>query len=601
VNTSHPYRNPHPGWSALLRLVLTAGWLGVAFPSRGAEAKGIDWQPWSDDIFQRAAVEQKLVLLDLGAVWCHWCHVMDEETYADADVKALLRKKYFAVRVDQDARPDLANRYEDYGWPATIVFKWDGTELAKRRGFIPPKRMAGMLEAFIDDPTPGPSIEAEPAWTPAAGSVLTEAQRESMRASFIGAYDAGRGGWGDVHKYLNWDAIEYCLTEGATGDAAMEERARQTLTAGLKLIDPAWGGVYQYSTHGDWDHPHFEKIMPFQAENLRVFALTFSHWREPRWHEAAKKIHAYLRTFLTSPEGAFYTSQDADLVPGEHSAEYFALDDAGRRKLGVPRVDQHCYARENGLAIIGLAALYAADGDEACLAEARRAAEWTMKNRALPGGGFRHDEKDAAGPYLADTLAMARAFLALYTVTAERSWLARAEAAAAFIDGNFHAADGFATASAQGAVLPPRPQTDENIAIARFANLLHHHSGNPAHRSMAEHAMRWLASPTVVNRQGYGVSGILLADRELRTEPAHLTVVGSKNDPAARALFAAALRGAPSCARVEWFDPAEGPLPRGDVKFPALTEPAAFLCANGACSIPLPTPEQLAERLARSR
>jgi uncharacterized protein YyaL (SSP411 family) len=588
-------------WFAFQRVVFVASLLLFVIPARAADKPGITWQPWSDDIFQRAAAEHKLVLLDLGAVWCHWCHVMDEVTYADPKVIALLREKYIAVRVDQDARPDLSNRYEDYGWPATIVFKWDGSELAKRRGYIPPKPMASMLQAFIDDPTPGPSVEAEPVFAAAQDSALTEEQRKSMRDAFVGAYDAERGGWGDVHKYLNWDALEYCITEGAAGDAAMEKMARQTLTAGLQLIDPVWGGVYQYSTDGDWVHRHFEKIMPFQAENLRVFALAATLWHEPQWLEPARKIHGYLQTFLTSPDGAFYTSQDADLVPGEHSEEYFALDDAARRRPGVPRVDQHCYARENGLAITGLATLYAAGGDAACLAAARRAADWVIAHRDLPGGGFRHDEKDAAGPYLADTLAMARAFLALYTVTAERPWLARAEAAASFIDAKFRTQAGFATAAAHAATLPSKPQVDESIALVRFANLLHHHTGKSAYRAMAEHAMRYIASPTVVERQGYGVSGILLADRELRTEPAHLTVVGPKDDAAARALFAAALSGAPAFARLEWFDPGEGPLPRAEVEFPALPEPAAFLCANGSCSIPMRTPEQLAQKLARSR
>ena len=577
---------------------LAASLLLRSVASGADEKPGIAWQPWSDAVFQRAKAEHKLVLLDLGAVWCHWCHVMDEVTYADPQVIALLREKYIAVRVDQDARPDLANRYEDYGWPATIVFKWDGSELAKRRGYLPPKPMASMLQAFVDDPTPGPSVEAEPVVTAAADSALTKEQRAAMRAAFIHAYDAERGGWGDVHKYLNWDALEYCIIEA---DAQMEKMARQTLTAGLKLVDPVWGGVFQYSTDGDWDHPHFEKIMPFQAENLRAFALAASLWREPKWLESAQKIRGYLKTFLTSPEGAFYTSQDADLVQGEHGAEYFALDDAGRRKLGVPRVDQHIYARENGLAITGLAALYAAGGDAACLADARRAAEWVLAHRALPDGGFRHDEKDAAGPYLADSMAMARAFLALYTVTAERPWLARAEAAATFIDQKFRAPAGFATAaSASTATLPPKPQVDENIALVRFANLLHHHTGNPAHRALAEHAMRYLASSAVVERQGYGVSGILLADRELRTEPAHLTIVGAKDDPAARALFAAALRDAPSFTRLEWFDSREGPLPRADVEYPKLREAAAFFCTNGTCSLPVSTPEKLAQKLARS-
>jgi uncharacterized protein YyaL (SSP411 family) len=139
---------------------------------------------------------------------------MDQLTYSDPQVIKLLREKYVAVRVDQDARPDLANRYEDYGWPATIVFNADRGEIVKRQGYIPPKPMASLLQAIIDDPTPGPSVAPEPAIVAAADSALTKEQRAAMRASFIGAYDSKVGGWGDVHKYLNWDALEYCIVEG---------------------------------------------------------------------------------------------------------------------------------------------------------------------------------------------------------------------------------------------------------------------------------------------------------------------------------------------------------------------------------------------------
>ncbi|HYR58925.1 MAG TPA: hypothetical protein VEO95_09860, partial [Chthoniobacteraceae bacterium] len=260
----------------------------------------------------------------------------------------------------------------------------------------------------------------------------------------------------------------------------------------------------------------------------------------------------------------------------------------------------HIYARENGLAITGLAALFAASGDAACLDDARRAAEWMIAQRAIEGGGFRHDDKDAAGPYLADTLAMARAFLALYAATAERAWLARAEDAAKFIDAKFRAQLGFATAAAaQDAQFSPKSQVDENIALVRFAVRLHHYTGNDAWRKMAGHAMRYLASPVVIEQQGYGTSGILLADRELRSDPAHITIVGRKDDPAASALFAAALRGAPPFARIEWFDKREGPLPHDDVPFPELPNAAAFLCAAGTCSSPMSEPAQLAEKLAK--
>ena len=96
------------------------------------------WSEWSDDLFARAAAEQRFVILDLEAVWCHWCHVMEKTTYANPEVKELLAAKYLPVRVDQDANPDLSSRYGDWGWPATIVFGPDGTEIAKIRAISSP-------------------------------------------------------------------------------------------------------------------------------------------------------------------------------------------------------------------------------------------------------------------------------------------------------------------------------------------------------------------------------------------------------------------------------------------------------------------------------
>jgi len=150
-----PLSTQHPALRTLLLLLS----LALAFPSQAKPA--IHWEPWSDDVFARATREHKFVLLDLEAVWCHWCHVMDEMTYADDRVIKLMNAKYIAVRVDQDSRPDLSNRYEDYGWPATIVFAADRSEIVKRSGYIPPVPMASMLQAIIDDPSPGPSVVKE--------------------------------------------------------------------------------------------------------------------------------------------------------------------------------------------------------------------------------------------------------------------------------------------------------------------------------------------------------------------------------------------------------------------------------------------------------
>jgi uncharacterized protein YyaL (SSP411 family) len=570
--------------------------LNVAFAEQKQDK--IDWQPWSDSVFAQAKKEGRFVLLNLGAVWCHWCHVMDEITYQDPKVVELIRSHYVAVSVDEDLRPDLANRYEDYGWPATIVLSADKGEIVKRRGYIPPRPMASMLQAIIDDPSPGPSVVPEAELTPSNEAALTGAARNKLRQVLIDAYDHDNRGWGTVQKWLDWDIVEYCMAETLRGDKGFERMARETLAAQRNLLDPAWGGVYQYSTDGDWEHPHFEKIMQMQAEDLRIYAEAYALWHDNTYLQAANQIRDYLKNFLTSPEGAFYTSQDADLVPGEHGGEYFQLNDAARRQRGLPRIDTHIYARENGWAINTLATVYAVTGKQDYLDDAIRAANWIIAHRALPGGGFRHDEKDPAGPYLGDTLFTGRAFLTLYAVTADRAWLGRAEEAVHFISTNFKADVGYIT-SAGAAELKSKPQVDENVGVARLANLLHQYTGKGEYTQIAEHAMRFFSAPGVADRRGFLVGGILLADREIGAAPLHLAIVGRKTDPAARALFAAALKQPVTYKRVEWWDKEEGALPNPDVQYPELQQAAAFLCTDRNCSAPIFLPDKISSLVGR--
>jgi uncharacterized protein YyaL (SSP411 family) len=576
-------------------LVFVLGFLAAGPGTARGEA--IAWRDWSEASFARAQSEGRFVLLDLGAVWCHWCHVMEETTYQDPRVIELVRSGFVPVRVDQDARPDLSNRYEDYGWPATIVFDPRGAEIVKFSGYIPPDRMVSLLQGIIDDPTPGPSVrfEAPPAY--ATEAALTSALRQDLEDLLVSRYDPDHGGWGFVKKFMDSDAVEYSLLRAREGDKRAEQRARQTLDAQLKLIDPVWGGVYQYSHGGNWENPHFEKIMAVQTENLRIYAQAYLLWRDPAYLKAAQDIHRYLREFLVSPEGGFYTSQDADLVPGEHGGEYFALSDADRRRRGIPRVDTHVYTRETAWAAHALVALHAATREPAPLQEAERAARFILERRLLPGGGFRHDAVDAAGPYLGDTLWAGRAFLALYSATGDRTWLGHAEEAAAFIDRSFReeGAPGFVTARSTSRFEPAHAQRDENIALARFANLLSRYTGRVEHGQMAERALGFLTAPEVARRPQTG--GVLLADMEMRAEPLHLTVVGGKDDPASRALLAAALAEPSAYKRVELWDKRDGPLRHPDVAYPELKRAAAFLCTEGRCSAPAFTTEELRARL----
>lgn len=582
---------------------------GTAMAGSGA----IPWQPWSEDLFQRAVRENRLVLLDLEAVWCHWCHVMDKETYADPKVAGLIRERFIPVRVDQDSRPDLANRYRDYGWPATIVFNASGRELAKRAGFLPADEMLALLRSASENPDRVlPEAEALVAVDLSEGALSPELRAE-LRRRHLAAQDEALGGLRLNHKFLDADSVEYSLRRAQAGDAAEARRARRTLDAALALLDPVWGGIYQYSHGGVWENPHFEKILSFQRDNLRLYALAYAEWGDPRYLRAARAIRDYLKNFLLGPEGGFYTSQDADLVRGEHGAEYFSLDDGARRRLGIPRVDRNRYARENGWAIEGLVALYRASGDAEALRMAREAALWVLRHRALdrspfaaarwlasrgtnPAGGFSHGETDAGGPYFGDSLAMGRAFLALYEATAEREWLRRATLTGRFLAATFPSPDGagYVTA-AEGGPLAPGRSVDENVAAARFWNRLSHYGGQKEFRDYARRAMRYLALPAMATDRLTEV-GILLADEELSREPLHITVVGGKDEARARELFIAALAYPSDYLRIEWWDRREGPMPNPDVKYPEMPKSAAFLCGSGLCSSPIYEAADLAIR-----
>jgi uncharacterized protein YyaL (SSP411 family) len=517
---------------------------------------------------------------------------MDAETYSKPAVAKLINEKFIALKVDQDSRPDLSNRYREYGWPATIILNGSGLDLAKRAGFIEPDEMISMLREAVQNPNK-PVASAAVSVTSAAPSRLTEPVRTELEKRYRNSTDREIGGLKISQRYLEADTVERAIELAARGAKDDREIALPTLRSNLKLVDPVWGGVYQYSTHSGWDKPHFEKIMPAQANNLRLYSLAARVFNDPDFENTALSISGYLNNFLLAPAGAFYTSQDADVIKGQHSAEYFSLPDRKRRIVGVPAIDTNIYSRENGLAIEALAAHFGFTGEERALKSASGAAEWIAAHRQLPGGGFRHGEKDAAGPYLGDSLTMSRAFLMLYTVTAERRWLERAASSASFFVNNFTEREngvivpGFITGkSPPGSPLKPVRQLDENIMAVRHLNLLSHYTGRSEFRAAAEGGMKYLGAEGIALDR-LTEAGILSADDELGADPLHITVVGSRQDSTTKELFTAALRYPTLYRRIELWDRAEGPMPNPDVQYPELPRTAAFVCTNKRCSLPL--------------
>src|ERR1700754_2014531 len=178
-----------------------------------AETPPLPWQKWNPSLLDRAGKEQKYILLHMAAVWCHWCHVMEGTTYRDPAIQKTILDKFIPVRVDQDADPELSYRYEDWGWPATIMLDKDGNEILKRRGYIPPELFAKLLVAVIEDPSPLPSLERGAEVAPNAVA-LSEKRRTEVEALLLKGYDKVHGGFGDAQHFIHADTIEWALERG---------------------------------------------------------------------------------------------------------------------------------------------------------------------------------------------------------------------------------------------------------------------------------------------------------------------------------------------------------------------------------------------------
>ena len=184
-----------------------------AVGARAAPIENSDgfWGEWSDATFARAAAEKKFVVVSLQSWWCRWCHVMNRETWSNAEVRGVLKDKFIPVYVDQDSRPDISQRYERWGWPATIIFGPDGTEIAKLRGFYSPQYFIPVLTATIEDPSPVEYPEpggAERGRTLATG--LTDAQRDEILGFIDKAWDDEHGGW-SKSKFVDGPMLAWAL------------------------------------------------------------------------------------------------------------------------------------------------------------------------------------------------------------------------------------------------------------------------------------------------------------------------------------------------------------------------------------------------------
>ncbi len=496
-------------------------------PSAGAPrtGKGVAWRELDEaKVFAEARKSGRFVLLDGAAEWCHWCHVMEATTYHDPDVVRRIEASFIAVKVDVDARPDIEARYHAYGWPATVLFSPTGEELGKYQGYLPPRELLAILEKVQS---------ARTVASPAPVVKFTSARTKEERAAFAlradaalrRYYDAKQGGFGTFQKFPIGVDNEWWLRKARRGDAVARAEIATTLEAQAALLDPVFGGIYQYSVGGTWKEPHYEKLGVMQAQALDNYADAYALFGDARFRRYAAAMHAFAEELFRGKEGGFFCTQDADLHAHDPSKPfldghaYYALPRAERLARGIPRIDTHEYGRENGLFVQAYLRHAAAVGDARVAAEAARAMDRFVRTHAAPDGGFWHDPSSDPGRgvlHLADQVYPAAAMLALYQATGEARWLEGVRQVVGILETRFLAPDGgfFGTTDdphAAGVFAARQKPVDENVAASRMLSALSRQPGQAAVRDLALRTLDALTNEAVLADRGRILGGLLLA------------------------------------------------------------------------------------------
>ena len=504
----------------------------------GAPGAPLAWSDFSPATFARAKAEHKFIVMDGAAEWCHWCHVMEAVTYHDDAVRKILDAHFIPVKVDVDSRPDIEERYTDYGWPATVIFSPDANELGKYRGYIAPEDMVEILNDVVAAGDKGPAKQADPQDPVLSDTPITPAQIQAVEDTTAKAleafWDPKEGGWGKQPKVPISGDVAWAILRAQQGDARLKEHMTTMLAQEQKIIDPIWGGIYQYSVAPDWDHPHFEKLVVFNGGAIDNYSAAFMLTKNEKYLAVAKSIAKYEESFALSPEGGFHGSQDADLgahAPGTtflDGHKYYLLDDAHRRALGIPRVDEHEYAKDTGLAVAGYATLYEATHSTQVLAVAARAANHIVETHGTIKGGVSHDAitDKTSEPHvlhLADNAALALGVMRLYETTKDPQWLAMAQKIADYMLSDLFDAErgGFfehnVDPDAVGVFSARRKPFEDNVTALRLFEKLELAKKDPRYEKAIDRTLRLLCVPKKIDDQGKFLGDFLLALEAAKT------------------------------------------------------------------------------------
>jgi uncharacterized protein YyaL (SSP411 family) len=314
---------------------------------RSAMHQPIQWHEWGPEAFEKAKAENKPILLDIGAVWCHWCHVMDRESYDNPDIAQLVNERFIAIKVDRDERPDIDVRYQaavsavsgQGGWPLTAFLLPDGVPFYGGTYFPPDdqygrpsfKRVLTSISDAYREKHADVTEQAQMVKNAIAQAETLNGKNEKFSSSIIDSivksalkmFDDRYGGFGNAPKFPHPAVLDLLIDQYArSGDENLREAFVITLEKMARggVYDQLAGGFHRYSVDERWIVPHFEKMSYDNSELLKNYVHAYQVTGTPFFADVARDIIRWIDEWLSDRDhGGFYASQDAD----------YSMDDDG--------------------------------------------------------------------------------------------------------------------------------------------------------------------------------------------------------------------------------------------------------------------------------
>lgn len=651
----------------------------------------VQWLPWSETALKLAQAEDKPLFVSIGYSTCHWCHVMERESFESADVADVLNHAFICVKVDREERPDVDRTFMQAvqamgiqgGWPLSV---WLTHDLRPFYGgtYFPPTARFGR-PGFRDL-----LIRIHELWTTSRESVTDQAGRVALAleqglresdgsipgedalhrgfASFRSIFDPEYGGFGHAPKFPRPSVLNYLLRYHRrfedTDALSMVVHTLRRMTAG-GIHDHVGGGFARYSVDREWRVPHFEKMLNDQAQLMTAFSEAYQITGAPDLAEAVRDIAWYVADRLTSPEGAFFCAEDADsegeegafyawslneleeilgekavrvvaltygctpegnferglnvlsfAQPVSRTAEQTGLSEAEvkkilresairlfreREKRERPHRDDKVLASWNGLMIHGLATAFQAMGDDSLLAASTRAADFVLDTLWKPEEGlllrrFRDGEAGIDG-FLDDYAFLALGLLSLYEACLNARYLIAGLAVAEAMIHRFEAPGGGFYFNVEQAGIP-RHREDYDGADPSGASIaalvclrLAEFTGDAVWRNRAEDAFRTAGGILATNPEA--LPAMLCALDLFLSNPRQVVITGDLSNDQTRALVRAVQsRFSPETTAMH-ADGETALIAPWLAAMPHNFTPAAYVCRNFVCELPVTDPEAL--------